>query len=195
MWHTSALLCDWAHTHTAHRLTDYTQLVVRPNVCSKLCRLLLAPADRLKQQRQDSCVCVCECVFVLLLALSVLLLFFLICTFIVLAMANQANRLWQLHLTSGTPLNVHSNNVETLLGGHSFIVYHPTYSPCTHFSCIVLLLPLLQFVALSVYLKRLTWLCLIVSFSFFYDFSLPQSCSAVKYTIMMLFNLPLLRTP
>lgn len=96
----------------------------------------------------------CECVFVLLLALSVLLLFLLICTFIVLAMPNQANRLWQLHLTSGTPLNVHSNNVETLLGGHSFIVYPPTYSPHTHFSCIVLLL--LQFVALSVYLKRLT---------------------------------------
>lgn len=118
------------------------------------CRLTEATETRLV------CECVCECVFVLLLALSVLLLFFLICTFIVLAMANQANRLWQLHLTSGTPLNVHSNNVETLLGGHSFIVYPPhLLTPCIHFSCIVLLLlllPLLQFVALSVYLKRLT---------------------------------------
>lgn len=73
-------------THTyIHVEVDYTQLVVRPNVCSKLlrsstkhcelCRLLLAPATEATDKRS---VFVCECVFVLLLLLTVYLLLLLL---------------------------------------------------------------------------------------------------------------------
>lgn len=62
------------HTHTHSQLmADYTQLAVRPNVCSKLlrssakhselCRLLLAPASATTTDRQTSRVYVCASAF------------------------------------------------------------------------------------------------------------------------------------